>query len=50
MEVSPSCLLVQAVDEEIEKARNGAYDLMNERDVPNDANVIRSHVFYKVKV
>lgn len=50
MEVSPSWLLYQAVDEDIEKACNDSYDVINERDVRNDANVIGSHVVYKVKI
>jgi len=43
-------LLDKALKEEVESNWKGAYETFTENEVPRNANVIDSHVVYKVKV
>lgn len=49
MECAPTWILDQAMRKEIEDNWEGAIERIPEKDVPRHANVISSHIIYKVK-
>ena len=49
MESAPPWLIQKALEDEINGAWDGAYEEVDERDLPAHANIISSHVVYKVK-
>lgn len=48
-ETAPQCLLDKAEKEEFKVSWDGAFGEKNEKQLPNFANLISSHIVYKVK-
>lgn len=49
LEFAPQWILDEAFEEKYSANWTDSYVPVNERDVPNDANIITSHVVYKIK-
>lgn len=50
MEFAPEWVMDKATKEEVELTWKGAYEEVTEEEVPSHANIIGSHIFYKVEV
>lgn len=49
LDVAPPWLKAKALNEELQENWKNAYKVVPEHSVPKTANVVRSHVIYKVK-
>lgn len=48
LDLAPSWLLDKAISEEVDSNWADAYEVVHEKDVPEDANVIGSHIIFKI--